>query len=54
MKQEKQINLSGYLRSKSQENYYKQMRENILLNQEYKEYSNFEIDLYNMGINNLR
>jgi hypothetical protein len=49
MKQEKQIDLKGYLRSKTQENYYQKMRENLTANPDDTSFTNFLIDLYNMG-----
>ena len=50
MKPEQQINVDGYLHNIQQKNYYKNMREHDAQIESPDEYSDFEIDLYNMGI----
>lgn len=54
MKKEKEINLDGYLKNATQKNYYKNMQREINHSENVEEYSNFEIDLYNMSKLNSR
>ena len=49
MKPEKQINLDGYLSDLTQKMYYDQKRKEEESISNKNEYSDFEIDLYNMG-----
>lgn len=54
MDSDKDINLDGYLKNAMQKNYYRKMKEQLEQTEDDQEFSDFEIDLYNMSKLNSR
>ena len=50
MKLEKEIYIDDYLSNITQKSYYQQKRKELESIKDENDYSDFEIDLYNMGI----